>query len=76
LLVSVMNADNPDLSAFPAAGGKLVQFHGWNDGSPPPRHSVSYYEDVVKTMGVSRHAEVLSALHGAGNDALQFRPGT
>ena len=48
---SVMNAANPDLTAFRARGGKLLQYHGWNDGSPPPRHSVDYYESVTKKMG-------------------------
>src|SRR5205814_9543143 len=27
-----MDAVNPDLSAFRARGGKLLIFHGWNDG--------------------------------------------
>jgi len=55
---TVLNADNPDLTAFRRAGGKLIQYHGWNDGSPPPRSSVIYYEDVAKTMGG------LAAVHG------------
>lgn len=48
---AVMNAANPDLTAFRAHGGKLLQYHGWNDGSPPPRHSVDYYEAVTEKMG-------------------------
>src|SRR4030095_8115189 len=27
-----LNATNPDLSAFKARGGKLILYHGWNDG--------------------------------------------
>jgi Tannase and feruloyl esterase len=48
---SILNAANPDLSAFRAHGGKLVQFHGWNDGSPPPRHSTEYYDQVAARAG-------------------------
>jgi feruloyl esterase len=48
---SVLNASNPDLKAFQAHGGKLIQYHGWYDGSPPPLHAVNYYESVSATMG-------------------------
>jgi hypothetical protein len=48
---ALLNAANPDLSAFRAHGGKLLQYHGWNDGSPSPRHSVDYYESVMAKMG-------------------------
>ncbi|THD53577.1 tannase/feruloyl esterase family alpha/beta hydrolase, partial [Phenylobacterium sp.] len=41
----------PNLSAFKKHGGKLIQYHGWNDPAIPPRSSVVYYEDVQKTMG-------------------------
>jgi len=47
----ILNADNPNLREFRDAGGKLIHYHGWNDGSPPPRQSLMYYEDVVKAMG-------------------------
>src|SRR4029450_5885836 len=29
-----MHAANPDLSAFKARGGKLLRYHGWDDGGP------------------------------------------
>jgi Tannase and feruloyl esterase len=48
---SVLNAKNPDLTAFRAHGGKLLQYHGWNDGSPSPHHSVDYYDSVITKMG-------------------------
>jgi hypothetical protein len=48
---SVLDASDPDLSAFRAHGGKLLHYHGWNDGSPPPSHSVDYYERVAAKMG-------------------------
>lgn len=46
-----LDATNPDLKAFKARGGKLLQYHGWYDGSPAPRMSVEYYDKVAKTMG-------------------------
>jgi len=50
-MAAVLDSDNPNLSAFKKRGGKLIQYHGWNDPAIPPRSSVVYYEDVRKTMG-------------------------
>ncbi len=47
----LIDSPNPDLSAFRAGGGKLIQYHGWNDPAIPARSSIRYYEDVRKTMG-------------------------
>jgi hypothetical protein len=47
----IIDATNPDLSAFRSRGGKLVQYHGWNDPAIPARSSIRYYEDVRRTMG-------------------------
>ncbi len=54
---SLMNAVNPDLSAFRAHGGKMIQYHGWNDGSPAPRGSVEYYESATAKMGGEKRIE-------------------
>jgi feruloyl esterase len=48
---AVMNSDNPDLSAFRAHGGKLIQYHGWNDPAIAPGFSLSYYASVKRRMG-------------------------
>jgi feruloyl esterase len=50
-MAAVLDADSPNLSAFKKHGGKLIQYHGWNDPAIPPRSSIVYYEDVKKTMG-------------------------
>jgi feruloyl esterase len=50
-MAAVLDSDSPNLSAFKKHGGKLIQYHGWNDPAIPPRSSVVYYEDVKKTMG-------------------------
>jgi len=46
-----INALNPDLQPFFAHGGKLIQYHGWNDTQIAPGNSVDYYESVLKKMG-------------------------
>jgi len=50
-MAAVLDSPNANLSAFKKRGGKLIQYHGWNDPAIPPRSSVVYYEDVRKTMG-------------------------
>ncbi|HEX2814892.1 MAG TPA: tannase/feruloyl esterase family alpha/beta hydrolase [Phenylobacterium sp.] len=50
-MAAVLDSPDPNLAAFQKHGGKLIQYHGWNDPAIPPRSSVVYYEDVRKTMG-------------------------
>jgi feruloyl esterase len=50
-MAAVLDAPDPNLAAFKKHGGKLIQYHGWNDPAIPPRSSILYYEDVRKTMG-------------------------
>ncbi len=47
----IIDSENPNLSAFKKRGGKLIQYHGWNDPAIPAASSIRYYEDVRKTMG-------------------------
>jgi Tannase and feruloyl esterase len=46
-----LDSADPDLSAFQAAGGKLLQYHGWSDAAIPAGSSIVYYEQVVAKMG-------------------------
>jgi feruloyl esterase len=50
-----IDAVTPDLSAFRARGGKLLIYHGWNDGGSggaiSPQNSVNYYSSVLARMG-------------------------
>jgi feruloyl esterase len=50
-----MEATNPDLSAFRGRGGKILIYHGWNDGGSggaiSPLNSIAYYESVLARMG-------------------------
>ncbi|HEX5401535.1 MAG TPA: tannase/feruloyl esterase family alpha/beta hydrolase [Pseudonocardiaceae bacterium] len=50
-MAKIYNATNPDLSAFKAAGGKLILYHGGADPLISPQNSVNYFNDVQKVMG-------------------------
>lgn len=39
---TIMNATDPDLSAFKARGGKLIMYHGWNDQLIQAGNSINY----------------------------------
>lgn len=47
----VLNATDPDLSAFHNRGGKLILFHGWNDPALSAYETIDYYQAVRARMG-------------------------
>ena len=49
--VGQFTATDPDLSAFKRRGGKLLQYHGWNDQQISAQNSVNYRDSVVAKMG-------------------------
>ena len=49
-----LNSDDPNLRAFKAQGGKLIQYHGWGDAAIPPQGSVDYFQSVQRTMGKTK----------------------
>jgi len=46
-----VDAVDPDLRAFKAAGGKLIMYHGWDDPGITPKNTIYYYESVLDEMG-------------------------
>jgi feruloyl esterase len=52
-LRQILDASDPDLSAFRRHGGKLLMYFGWADPQLNPRMGVEYYETVVDRMGPS-----------------------
>jgi feruloyl esterase len=48
---SILNANNPDLSAFMRRGGKLLMYQGWNDVAIPAGATLGYYAAMRKAVG-------------------------
>jgi len=49
---NVINAvDETRLKTLFAHGGKMLLYHGWNDGSIPPLSAIEYYDKAVKANG-------------------------
>jgi hypothetical protein len=48
---SVLAADNPDLTAFKADGGKILIWHGLADQYIFPQGTINYYQRVRQAMG-------------------------
>jgi feruloyl esterase len=49
--LGIINATDPDLAAFKRAGGKLIEWHEWDDFAFTPGATVKYYEQVVDETG-------------------------
>lgn len=58
----ILNATNPDLSAFRARGAKLILFHGWNDAAISALNTINYYNQVASKMGQTE-TETFSRLY-------------
>ena len=77
---AVLNATDPDLSAFRERGGKLILFHGWSDAAIPAVNTINYYRSVVAKAG-AKEAETFVRLymvpgmqHCGGGPAPSLRP--
>ena len=53
----ILNATDPDLSAFESRGGKLMLYHGWNDPALPALNTINYYESIVRRLGARATTE-------------------
>lgn len=84
---ALYDANDPDLGAFAAHGGKLIIYHGWADQAIPPFSTVDYYADVEHASGGfpasqrfsrlymipgSNHCLSFDSLDGAGSVAVDF----
>lgn len=50
-MAAVYNGDDPDLSAFRAAGGRMIVWHGWADAIVTPFKTVDWYERAAEAAG-------------------------
>jgi feruloyl esterase len=53
-LAPILDATDPDLTAFNARGGKLILWHGWADPALPPEHTIDYFQAVRTRLGPER----------------------
>jgi feruloyl esterase len=74
-----MRADDPDLRAFAAHGGRAILYQGWLDPSVVAGQSIGYYQHVRTTMGAVAADQVMQLymvpgmLHcGGGEGADRF----
>lgn len=51
LMGSLYNSDDPDLSAFAEAGGKMLTWHGLADAIVPHGKTVDYYQEAAEAAG-------------------------
>lgn len=75
-------AGNPDLRRFRDAGGKIITWHGWDDGEASAGISADYYETMMRAMGGAVEAQKFSRLfmlpgvahcrRGPGGDAVDW----
>jgi len=76
----LIDANNPDLSAFKKRGGKVLMLHGTIDFAISPFNTTAYYKRVIKAMGKKatdsflRYYLVPGFGHGSGKFILQWDP--
>ena len=57
---ALYNGDDPDISAFHAAGGRMIVWHGWADPLVTPRKTVEWHEAVAGAIGEAARDEAVS----------------
>ncbi|CAI6050715.1 unnamed protein product [Clonostachys chloroleuca] len=50
VFASSLQTNEPDITDFRNAGGKIITFHGLNDAAIPPNNSLAYYKQVMQTV--------------------------
>jgi len=50
-MASVLNSNDPNLTAFQKRGGKLIVYHGWSDAAIAPKNTIDYFQSVGSKLG-------------------------
>ncbi|MDC0067388.1 tannase/feruloyl esterase family alpha/beta hydrolase [Gammaproteobacteria bacterium] len=53
-IVELLNATNPDISAFRERGGKLLMYHGWADMGLSALGTIKYFDEVLEQDETAR----------------------
>jgi len=54
-LASSWTADARDLTQFAAAGGKVIQYHGWDDPNIPALEAIDFRDEIVADLMARKH---------------------
>jgi pimeloyl-ACP methyl ester carboxylesterase len=74
-LAPILNATDPDLSAFAATGGKLLYYHGLADPLILPGRAQQYYEEAVAVQGKEKLDEFARFVMVPGQGHCWEKPG-
>ena len=73
---ALYNGDDPDITAFHEAGGKMILWHGWADPLVTPQKSVDWHAAVGEAIGEAARDEAVSlhVIPGLDHCGLQEGP--
>jgi hypothetical protein len=74
-MATILNATDPNLTAFKARGGKLILYHGWNDPVLAALNTINYYRSVERRMGAREIATFTRLYMVPGVQHCFFGPG-